>query len=99
MSKFEKENVIKNIDSILSHHAVLQAELNELHNFAKGTKSYIQSSNNPESGLSSANASIAVVKLKALLEHLKSCNSEIKAAFEEAMSAYTAVKAEKEKSD
>ena len=99
MSEFSKDNVVKDIDSILDHHAVLQAELNELHNFAKGAKSYIQSSNNPESGLSSANASIAVVKLKALLEHLKSCNSEIRAAFEEATSAYTAVKAEKEKSN
>ncbi|NJN62814.1 MAG: hypothetical protein HC795_16005 [Coleofasciculaceae cyanobacterium RL_1_1] len=99
MSEFSKENVVKDIDSILERYQVLQAELNELRTLAAGAKSHIQANSNPDSGLSSANASIAVVKLKAVLEHLKSCNAEIRSAFEEAMSAYTAVKAEKEKSN
>ena len=99
MSEFKKEDVIQNIESILKHHAVMSAELSELHTLANGAKNYVKSSNNPESGLSAANASIAVVKLKAVLEHLKSCNAEVRSAFEEATSAYTAVKSEKEKSN
>jgi hypothetical protein len=97
MEKISLEDTVSQLESIVEKRQIIDAEMNEVWGLLNQLKGkHIHPNYNPESTLKTENVNISLVKLRSVLEHLKSCSAEIRSAYESVNVIYTAVKAEKE---
>ena len=97
MTKISLEDTISRLESVVEKRQIIDAEMNEVWNLLNQLKGkHIHPNYNPDSVLKTENVNISLVKLRSILEHLKSCNSEVRSAYESVNVIYTAIKSEKE---